>query len=215
MTDQRLEEIERDHLFQVVVPHYEARLRTAELIAEIRRLREEARFVPVSERLPPDSFQVEVYWPDSDAMSPDWYRDGKWQVSSGHGERVAFWRPPPLTAGEAMTTVGKAMTDDRLGEIGEIEWIHSAEGGMAWGLVAELLAETRRLREEGRWIPVTEAPTTGMTTVLIAIGGDRPRVSTGNYFTSGWHESEALAGWNEPVTHWRHLPPLPSLPEKT
>lgn len=71
----------------------------------------------------------------------------------------------------------------------------------------ELRAENAKLREENRWIPVSERLPEEGEPVLVHKGYSRPDISCYRRFQNGvfWH------GRGKEVTHWM---PLPSAPEK-
>ena len=81
---------------------------------------------------------------------------------------------------------------------------------------ADALTELLRLRQEGRWIPVTEAMPPERTDVLAYW-------SNAGFYVTSWFKwetmekplwSPAVPAWGE-VTHWRPLPAAPEGGPKT
>ena len=74
------------------------------LRAEIARLREERRWVPVGERLPDDHRRVVVNVPSLYGPQLAWLVNGKWHDGIGCGDhpigcRVTHWQPQPMPPG--------------------------------------------------------------------------------------------------------------------
>ena len=69
--------------------------------------------------------------------------------------------------------------------------------------IGELEAELAKLREENRWIPVTERPPKLREPVLVSLRGC---VQEGFLLSNGeWYCRHTVEGI-EAVTHWKHMP---------
>lgn len=66
---------------------------------EIERLRNERRWIPVSERLPKEDSVVLAFMPEGSELKPEvremYFVEGEWMNDRGHWPEVTHWMPLP------------------------------------------------------------------------------------------------------------------------